>query len=101
MTTESASEDSIQEEVQTPVKKIGPFTVRRWLVMILFAVLVLILMQPILDPYGEKGYMEVNHGDHSHYVPEDRDPNVSISNFPTNPPGPNERILPNGQVVPK
>ena len=90
-----------EEEIPTPPKKIGPFTVRRWLVLILFAVLVLILMQPILDPYGDKGYMEVSHGDHSHYVPRDKDPNVSISNFPTTPPGPNERILPNGQVVPK
>ncbi|MBX2819613.1 MAG: pneumococcal-type histidine triad protein [Rhodothermaceae bacterium] len=79
----------------------GPFTVRRWLVLVFFAALVLILMQPILDPYGEKGYMEISHGDHTHYVPRDRDPNVTISNFPTSPPGPNERILPNGQVVSK
>lgn len=90
-----------EEQIPTPPKKIGPFTVRRWLVLVFFAALVLILMQPILDPYGEKGYMEISHGDHTHYVPRDRDPNVTISNFPTSPPGPNERILPNGQVVPK
>ncbi len=90
-----------EEEIPTPPKKIGPFTVRRWLVLVFFAALVLILMQPILDPYGEKGYMEISHGDHTHYVPRDRDPNVTISNFPTSPPGPNERILPNGQVVSK
>lgn len=90
-----------QEEIPTPPKKYGPFTLRRWLVLVLFAVLVLITMQPILDPYGDKGYMEINHGDHTHYVPEDRDPNVTISSFPTTRPGPNERILPNGQVVPK
>ena len=101
MTTESATDDSIQEEIPTPPKKIGPFTVRRWLVLLFFAVLVLILMQPILDPYGADGYMEVPHGDHSHYVPRDRDPNVNISSFPTSPPGPNERMLPNGQIVPR
>ena len=83
------------------VRRIGPFTLRRWLVIAGFALLVGLMMGEVLDPYGEKGYMEINHGDHKHYVPEDRDPNVSISNFPTSPPGPNERITPSGQIVPK
>jgi hypothetical protein len=54
-----------------------------------------------LNPFGERGYVAISHGDHTHYVPEDRDPSVSISNFPTTQPGPNERILPNGRVVPR
>lgn len=54
-----------------------------------------------LDPFGSKGYVGISHGDHTHYVPEDRDPDVSISNFPGTPPGPNERILPDGRVVPR
>lgn len=54
-----------------------------------------------LNPFGDKGYVGISHGDHTHYVPEDRDPNVSISNFPGTPPGPNERILPDGRVVPR
>ena len=54
-----------------------------------------------LDPFGDKGYVGISHGDHTHYVPEDRDPDVSISNFPGTPPGPNERILPDGRVVPR
>ena len=82
-------------------RRIGPFTLRRWLVITGFIVLIGLMMGEVLDPFGDKGYMEVSHGDHKHYVPEDRDPNVSISNFPTSPPGPNERILPNGRVVPK
>lgn len=85
----------------TPVRRIGPFTVRRWVVIVFFAVITLFMMQEVLDPYGDKGYMEINHGDHKHYVPPDRDPNVSISNFPQTPPGPNERIMPDGRVVPK
>ena len=82
-------------------RRLGPFTVRRWLVIFGFAVLTWLMMGEVLDPYGDKGYMEISHGDHKHYVPEDRDPNVSISNFPSTPPGPNERITPNGRVVPK
>lgn len=83
------------------VRRIGPFTVRRWLVIFGFVLLISLMIGEVLDPYGEKGYMEINHGDHKHYVPEDRDPNVSISNFPTSPPGPNERITPSGNIVPQ
>jgi hypothetical protein len=38
---------------------------------------------------------------HSHYVPRDRDPDVPLENFPTSPPRPNERIMPDGTVVAK
>ena len=82
-------------------RRLGPFTVRRWFVIAFFAVLTLLVMREVLDPYGEKGYMEISHGDHSHYVPPDKDPNVSVSNFPQSPPGPNERITPDGRIVPK
>ena len=101
MSAQQASEETIPEKEGSVPKKIGPFTVRRWFVIVFFAFLILLLMQPILDPYGEKGYMEISHGNHVHYVPRDRDPNVSISNFPTTPPGPNERITPDGRIVPK
>ncbi len=93
--------EAIQSTDNNMARRIGPFTIRRWLVILGFGILVLLMMGEVLDPYGEKGYMEINHGDHKHYVPEDRDPNVSISAFPTSPPGPNEKILPNGQIVPK
>ena len=59
------------------------------------------VFRQVLDPFGGKEYAEVSHGNHVHFVPKDRDPEVSISNFPTSAPGPNERILPNGQVVPR
>lgn len=52
-----------------------------------------------IDPFGDKPYLEISHGDHVHYVPENRDPKVSISNFPTQRPGPNEIITPEGRVV--
>jgi hypothetical protein len=50
--------------------------------------------------FDSKPYREVPHGNHSHYVPNDRDPNVPVSDFPTVPPRRGERITPTGQIVP-
>ena len=55
MATDQVSDKSVTDDVTSSPKKIGPFTVRRWLVLIGFIVMVLFLMRPILDPYGEKG----------------------------------------------
>jgi hypothetical protein len=52
-----------------------------------------------LGIFHDAPYHEVPHGDHVHYVPKDRDPEVSVSQFPTRPPGPNERITPDGRIV--
>lgn len=73
----------------------------RWILMILGLVFLIILLRDTVNPYGDQEYIEIPHGDHSHFVPKDRDPDVSISNFPSSPPGPNERILPDGRVVPR
>ena len=52
-----------------------------------------------LHLFDDAEYVEVPHGSHSHFVPRDRDPNVPLENFPSVPPRPNERIMPNGEVV--
>lgn len=52
-----------------------------------------------LGVFDSKPYTEVPHGNHTHYVPKDRDPDAPLDAFPTTPPGPNERILPDGRVV--
>lgn len=44
-------------------------------------------------------YKKIKHGEHYHYVPENRDPDVPVSRFPTSPPGPDERITADGRVV--
>lgn len=54
-----------------------------------------------MNPFGDKDYAEIPHGNHTHYVPKDRDHDVPLSRFPTEPPAENERILPDGRVVPK
>lgn len=59
------------------------------------------LLVDALDIFSDAPYKVIPHGSHSHYVPHDRDPNVPLENFPSVPPRPNERIMPNGEVVPK
>lgn len=51
--------------------------------------------------FNPKPYTAVSHGSHFHYVPDDRDPKVSIDKFPQEEPGPGEIITPTGQIVRK
>lgn len=74
---------------------------RRLVVLALAAVAAFLVMRTVLDPFGGDEYIEQSHGNHVHFVPRDKDPEVSISSFPTERPGPDQRILPSGQVVPK
>lgn len=53
-----------------------------------------------LGYFNTKSYTAVSHGSHKHYVPDDRDPNVPIDDFPQEEPGPGEKITPTGQIVP-
>lgn len=54
-----------------------------------------------LGVFNPKPYTAVSHGSHVHYVPENRDPAVGIDKFPTEEPGPDEMITPQGQIVKK
>ena len=71
----------------------------------IFIGLVLILagfaMADSLGFFSDKPYTAVPHGTHNHYVPHDRDPGVPIGDFPTEEPGPDERITPQGNIVKK
>lgn len=52
-----------------------------------------------LDLFDDKPYDIVPHGNHSHYVPKDRDPDVPLHNFPQEPPPPGMKIAPDGSLV--
>lgn len=54
-----------------------------------------------MDPFGDKAYVEISHGDHVHYVPSNRDPNVPMGRFPRTEPAADERITPDGRIVKK
>lgn len=75
------------------------WTVRRILVTLFFVVLVAVVTYSAITQFADQPYMEIPHGDHVHYVPKDRDEDVPMSDFPTQKPAPNERILPDGRVV--
>jgi hypothetical protein len=70
----------------------------------LFIVVVIVLaglaLADALGYFNPKSYTAVSHGSHKHYVPDDRDPNVPISDFPQEEPAPGEIISPTGQIVP-
>gem|GEM_PF-2473621 len=56
-------------------------------------------MADALGYFNSKSYTKVSKGSHAHYVPNSRDPDVSIDRFPKRPPGPNEKISPNGKMI--
>lgn len=78
----------------------GVRRVLRWGVVVLALFLFGLLVREVLYPFQGRGYMEISHGDHTHYVPKDRNDTVPVSAFPTRPPGAGERITPDGNIVP-
>lgn len=84
----------------------GPPTSRtkrifKWVVFVVGLLFFLAVLREAFDPFGDAPYLEVSHGDHVHYVPRDRDPNVPMSRFPTTEPAADERITPDGRIVKK
>lgn len=73
----------------------------RWFLLVLALVLFGFMMREVLFPFRDQPYLEIGHGNHTHYVPKDRNENVPVSSFPMRPPGPDERITPDGDIVPK
>ena len=93
MATSASSPPSESSETSTS------WSLRRWIVLGIAALFFGFVLYEMINPFPGQPYMEVPHGDHVHYVPKDRNPDQRLSDFPTVRPGPNERILPNGQVV--
>ncbi len=67
--------------------------------VVLAMVVAVLFFVNALGVFDDKPYRAVPHGNHYHYVPIDRDMSVPLDAFPTVPPRPGERILPNGQIV--
>lgn len=72
----------------------------RWIVLSIALLFFLFVIVDSMGIFHSLPYYEVPHGNHTHYVPKDRDKNVSIGQFPTRPPGEGERITPRGEIVP-
>lgn len=74
---------------------------RKWVAGVVLLVFFAALLREVINPYRNQRFGKVPHGDHVHYVPKDRNPDVPISRFPTQKPNPDERITPEGDVVPR
>ena len=101
-TSSSASEPLAQQEHEAaPPPSSRGRTLWRWFLVALGLVLFALVMRETLFPFRGQPYLEIGHGDHTHYVPKDRNETVPISSFPMRPPGADERITPDGDIVPK
>ena len=56
-------------------------------------------MREVLFPFRGQPYLEIGHGDHTHYVPKDRNETVPVSSFPMVEPKAGQRITPDGDLV--
>ena len=77
----------------------GSRSLRRWILAAAALVFFGAILWTVINPYRGERFEQIPHGDHVHYVPKDRNPDVPVNRFPTRKPGPNERIMPDGQVV--
>lgn len=74
---------------------------RKWVAGAVLLVFFGVLMREVINPYRNQRFEKVPHGSHVHYAPKDKNPDVPISQFPTQKPDENEDITPDGRVVPK
>lgn len=51
------------------------------------------------EKYRDTRYRRIEHGDHYHYFPPNREKDIPLSRFPSQPPEPGEKITPTGKVV--
>jgi hypothetical protein len=72
----------------------------KYIFIAIVIVLASLALADALGYFNPKSYSAVSHGSHSHYVPNDRDPNVPINEFPQEEPAPGEKITPTGEIVP-
>ena len=71
----------------------------KYVIIAVITVLAGVAMADALGFFNSKPYTKISKGSHAHYVPDNRDPDVSIIRFPKRPPGPNEKITPQGKLV--
>lgn len=74
---------------------------KKTVVFVIGAAFIGFVLLDSLGTFDNKHYYEVPHGSHTHYVAKDKDPELSVGQFPTRPPRENERINAQGQFVPK
>lgn len=100
MAAPSSSEASRSDSGQATQDRSRRSKNRRWAALLVVLLMLAYALTDVVDPFGGEPYIAIPHGDHVHYVPEDRNPEVPLSSFPTSKPRSGERVTPTGQVVP-
>ena len=59
----------------------------------------LVVVIDALDLFDDKTWSEISHGNHSHFVPYDKDEGVSVSNCPQQAPAVNEILTSQCQML--
>ncbi len=73
---------------------------RKWIAGVVLAIFFGAILWEVINPYRGQRFEKIPHGDHAHYVPKDRNSDVPVGRFPTRKPEKDERITPDGNVVP-
>jgi len=71
----------------------------RLMLLLVVGLFLAVALASSLGVFDSKSYYEIPHGNHTHYMPKDCDPPLSVDQAPTRPPGPNEHITCQGQIV--
>jgi len=74
---------------------------RNFFITVIIAIVLILALLDSEEVFNTKSYRKVPHGNQTHYVPNNYNSSVPIDSFPTSPPGPNQKITPNGKVVMK
>lgn len=88
--------ESSSSDTSTPTR-----SWRRWVAAAVLLIFFAALLREVINPYRNQRFEEIPHGDHVHFLPKDRNPDVPVGRFPTQKPGENETITPDGDVVPR
>jgi hypothetical protein len=73
----------------------------RTVIFTIIAVFLAIVLIDSIGVFDDRGYFEVPHGSHTHYVPRNCDPVLPVGNAPTQAPGPGMTVSCTGQIVPE
>jgi len=73
----------------------------RLLIFIVIGIFIAFVFIDSMGVFDHKSWYEVPHGSHSHYLPKNCDPPLSVGQGPTTPPGPGQTIDCQGRIVPE
>lgn len=71
-----------------------------YLLLVFIVGIAFVAVSDSLGLFSNKPYKAIPHGTHNHYVPHERDSDIPIGEFPTQPPSDREVITPDGRIVP-